>query len=59
MAQSAISPTGYCSSTMSSPMAPAAARARASMLAHSRKFPAPKAWAVRPLVPMRTNEQFQ
>ena len=33
--------------------------ARASMLVHSRKSPAPNAWAVSPLVPMRTNEQFQ
>ena len=30
-----------------------------SMLVHSRKFPAPNACAVSPLVPMRTNEQFQ
>lgn len=40
-------------------MIPATERARPSMLAHSRKFPAPNAWAVSPLVPMRTNEQFQ
>ena len=59
MAQSASSPMGYCSATTSSPIEAATTSARASMLVHSRKSPAPKACAVKPLVPIRTKEQFQ
>ena len=59
MAQMASSPTGYWSRIISTPITADTDSARASMLVHSRKSPAPNAWAVSPLVPMRTNEQFQ
>ena len=55
----ASSPTGYWSRIISTPITADTDSARASMLVHSRKSPAPNAWAVSPLVPMRTNEQFQ
>ena len=59
MAHSASSPRGYCSRIISTPITADTDSARTSMLVHSRKSPAPNACAVSPLVPIRTNEQFQ
>lgn len=54
MAHSASRPRGFWKQITSRPRIAATRMPRTSMLVHSWKFPAPKACAVSPLVPMRT-----